>query len=364
MALNEEKIKSDKFVFVSYSHKDSADVKEDMEILLNRGVRVWFDINMRLGEDWSEIAKATIYHENCVGVIFYNSPNSFISSAVQREQKWAKDRLDNGDFHVWSVHLNEKTSVSIWQEIIPLLSNPAEYFALTLPLQQKLFTSDILCVMRSSSEFAVEEIYVKIARPYNIVDDEETFVDSVKSENRTAKLEEYKFGRFISNEYFGPEQAPNEENQRFGVQRNLIQLNGKKYYSKDLEWKLMYVYDGYATLICTQIIDQMDFESGRDFLKNTFCKIAFTDSKYADMITARYATHEDIQKAVNVQRESSLKLLARSGPLHWWIDEDGITDYWKQTYSDDYLYQKGFLIFIKKGIRPIIEIPVNALANN
>jgi hypothetical protein len=108
----------------------------------------------------------------------------------------------------------------------------------------------------------------------------------------------------------------------------------------------------------------MDFESGREFLESVFCKIAFTDSEYADTIVARYATHEDIQKAMNVQREGSLKLMTKSGPFHWWIDEDGITEYWKQTYSNDYSYQKGFPIFIKKGIRPIIEIPVNALANN
>ena len=217
MALNEEKIKSGKFVFVSYSHKDSEAVREDMETLLERGVRVWFDVNMRLGEDWSEIAKSVIYHENCVGVIFYNSPNSFISSAVQREQEGANERLGDANFHIWSVHLNEKTTVSIWQEVIPLLSNPAEYFGLILPLQQKLFNSDVLCVMRSSSEFAVEEIYCKIARSYNLVDDEETFVDSVKNENRSSASEEYRFGKFISNEYFGPEQASNGDDQRFGA---------------------------------------------------------------------------------------------------------------------------------------------------
>lgn len=364
MALNEEKIKSGKFVFVSYSHKDSDAVREDMETLLERGVRVWFDVNMRLGEDWSEIAKSAIYHENCVGVIFYNSPNSFISSAVQREQEWANERLGGANFHIWSVHLNEKATANIWQEVIPLLLNPAEYFGLILPLQQKLFNTDVLCVMRSSSEFAVEEIYCKIARPYNLVDDEETFIDSVKNENRASASEEYRFGRFISNEYFGPEQAPNGDDQRFGVQKNLIQLNGKRYYSKEIEWRLMYVNDGYATLICTRILDEMDFESGREFLKNVFCEIAFADSKYADLIRARYATHEDVCKATNVQRESSLKLSTGAGLRHWWIDEDGITDYWKQTYSDDFSYQKGFSIFIKKGIRPIIEIPVNALANN
>ena len=172
------------------------------------------------------------------------------------------------------------------------------------------------------------------------------------------------FAFFISNEYFGPEQASNGDDQRFGVQKNLIQLNGKRYFSKEIEWRLMYVNDGYATLICTRILDEMDFESGREFLKNVFCKIAFADSKYADQIRARYATHEDVCKATNVQRESSLKLSTGAGLRHWWIDEDGITDYWKQTYSDDFSYQKGFSIFIKKGIRPVIEIPVNALANN
>ena len=74
MSLNEEKILSGNFVFISYSHKDQAAVTEDMEALLGQGVRVWFDVNMRLGDNWAQIAEQTILHKNCVGAIFYYRP--------------------------------------------------------------------------------------------------------------------------------------------------------------------------------------------------------------------------------------------------------------------------------------------------
>ncbi len=105
MSLNEDKILSGKFVFVSYSHKDQSAVKADMSALLDLGVRVWFDENMRLGDNWSQIAKSKITHEKCVGVIFYNSANSFVSSAVQLEQELTMSRVKEGNFRYWSVNI-------------------------------------------------------------------------------------------------------------------------------------------------------------------------------------------------------------------------------------------------------------------
>lgn len=360
MALNEEKILSDKFIFISYSHKDSDAVKEDMTALLARGVRVWYDENMRLGDDWTEIAKRAINHENCIGVLFYNSPSAFISKAVQAEQQLTREKAEKSDFKVWSVHLDGKQTPQICIEACSLLGNYMEYFSTAMPLQQLMFSDKVLCILRSESESAVERIYNEIAVPYHLVDNEDNFLDDARKSNSTSKgTDEIVFGKYIASEYYGPEQPIGTDNQRFGSQKNLIQLDGKRYTSKDLRWKLMYVADGKAVLLCTQILSQMPFNVGKSFLESEFSQVAFLgdDLERIGGVAPRYMTAQDAAKCAEAHKDDALKLANPGELTHWWIDADGLTPYWKQTYKDDYNYKKGFSIFIKKGIRPVLEVP-------
>ncbi len=359
MPLNEEKIIANHYIFVSYSHRDADAVREDMTALIARGVRVWYDEHMRIGEKWSDIAEKRINDENCVGVLFYNSPNSFISTAVQEEQKMASERAKNGDFHIWAVHIDAKPTSQICIDAIPLHPNCQEYFTTTMRFQQDLFDSRILCIMRSESEATVERIYNEIAEPYHIVDNENNLMDDARKSNRSiGETNEITLGRYVSSEYFGPEQPVNAEDQRFGSQKTLIQLNGKRYNTKELRWRLLYVKDERAVLLCSRIIDKKEFAQGAHFLTSTFCAVTFAEIEGADRIKARYMTNADISLAKDKHTESALTLKENNDQLHWWIDEDGLTAHWKQTYSNDFSYKKGFPIFIKKGIRPVIEVPV------
>lgn len=359
MILNEEQILSNKFVFVSYSHEDSEILKEDMEALMSRGVRVWYDEHMRLGDRWTDVAERVIQHENCVGVLFYNSPNSFISAAVQREQKMAKERLLKGGFRIWSVNIDSMSTENIIREATLLTSNFTEYMS-AMTLQVELFNSEYLCIMRLDSANAVERIYSEIAEPYNIVDNENNFMKSVKKSGYlTTTKNEITIGRYISSPYYGPEQPNDTENQRFGSLIPLIQLDGKRYNTRDLTWQLMYVKDGRAIMLCTYIVGQMTFEEGKKFLAQEFSRLAFTDSDNVHgKIVARYMTDYDVSQANEANNSAVLKLDATNGVKHWWINEDGMTEYWKKTYSDDCEYKKGFNMFFKKGVRPVIELPV------
>jgi hypothetical protein len=213
----------------------------------------------------------------------------------------------------------------------------------------------------------VERIYEEIAEAYHIVDNEDNFMeDALKSQRSSRDTDELTIGRYITSEYFGPEQPENQDDQRFGSRKVLIQLNGKRYSTKELSWRLMYVKDGRAALLCTRILDQMSFNDGRDFLSSSFCTVAFDESddiSTFNKITARYLKASDIENMQAANTLDTLKLAERSDRIHWWIDEGGITEYWKQTYSDDFLYKKGFSIFVKKGIRPVIEVPATLFQN-
>ena len=237
--------------------------------------------------------------------------------------------------------------------------NFAEYM-LAMPLQADLFNSAYLCIMRFDSASTVERIYNEIAEPYNIVDNENNFMRSVKKSGRlTQTKNEITLGRYISSPYYGPEQPDSAENQRFGSLIPLIQLDGKRYNTKELTWQLMYVKDGRAIMLCTHILGQMTFGVGKAFLNKEFTGIAFTESDNVHgNIVARYMTDDDVIQTKAANNIDALKLDATNGIKHWWVNEDGMTEYWKKTYSDDCEYKKGFNMFFKKGIRPVIELPV------
>lgn len=364
MALDEAKILSNKFIFVSYSHVDRDAVREDMSALLARGVRVWYDENMRLGDDWTEIAKRVLMHENCVGALFYNSPSAFISTAVQIEQNYARLRMEKGNFEIWSVHIDSETAEQIFVKACALTTNQKEYIFQVMPVQTQMFTENNIYLLRDNSQSTVDYLYDNIAVPYNIVDNEDNFMDNVQrnSISSSRHTEEITLGKYIAVRYIGPEQPNGDENQRFGAQENLAQLDGEVYTMRDLHWRLLYVHDGKAVLLCTQILAQMTFEQGQKLLSDTFSKIAFSSEELKKLGTPviRYMTSRDVERCFEVHNEDALKLSNKGEFAHWWIDEDGLTASWKQTYSDDFRYKKGFIGFMKKGVRPVIEIPTKS----
>lgn len=84
---------SNKYFFVSYSHKDSETVYEVLNKFFEAGLNYWYDVEMRTGKDWLVIARNHIDDENCVGVIFFLSINCLIDSkAVAEEIAYVKDK--------------------------------------------------------------------------------------------------------------------------------------------------------------------------------------------------------------------------------------------------------------------------------
>lgn len=365
MALNEEKILSGKFVFISYSHKDEEAVKEDVGALLSKGVRAWFDVNMRVGEKWTDIANRVLHHENCAGVIFYNSANSFVSEAVQKEQEITRAL----GHKYWAVHLDSKPTTQISMEAMNLMASKygladpviSKHMMQTMPEQNKMFDERILCFMRSDSGELVERLYNEIAVPYRLVDNEDNFLSDLKrNDDASGDTKEIKLGRYVSGEYIGPEQPTGEVDQRFGASGDLMQINGKCYTTKELSWRLMYVEDGKAVLICNKILKQATYDDGKAFLENDFCNLAFSNNdieRYGE-IKARYMNEKDVEKNTN---PNALALGFIGKLKHWWIDADGLTINWKQTYSDNICYKNGFSCLIKKGIRPVIEMSAQQL---
>ena len=80
-------VQTDKYYFVSYSHKDYKLVYKDIFNLQQRGFSIWYDRGMEAGKNWKETAEKYITKYNCSGVIFFMSENSILSDAIHEEIK-------------------------------------------------------------------------------------------------------------------------------------------------------------------------------------------------------------------------------------------------------------------------------------
>ena len=47
----EETVVTDKFLFISYSHEEKAQVHEAVQWMLENGIRLWYDADLHNGED-------------------------------------------------------------------------------------------------------------------------------------------------------------------------------------------------------------------------------------------------------------------------------------------------------------------------
>ncbi len=77
------------YFFISYSHKDYKDVYSDIFNLEENGINIWYDKDIHIGENWSEVAELYIAKFQCTGIIFYLTENSILSTACNEEVKYA-----------------------------------------------------------------------------------------------------------------------------------------------------------------------------------------------------------------------------------------------------------------------------------
>ena len=65
---------TDKYLFVSYAHRDSGDILPALEALNDAGYRVWYDEGIGAGEDWSASLGTAL--EKASRVLFFASETS------------------------------------------------------------------------------------------------------------------------------------------------------------------------------------------------------------------------------------------------------------------------------------------------
>jgi hypothetical protein len=80
----------DPYIFISYAHKDKADVYPALSALAEKGERIWYDEGIKPGSDWA--AEIGIHIDNCALVLWFVSKKSEKRKNVTREIEYAKSR--------------------------------------------------------------------------------------------------------------------------------------------------------------------------------------------------------------------------------------------------------------------------------
>lgn len=105
--LPEAFIGDEPFIFISYSHRDSAQVVADLVQLKHCGVRLWYDRSILNGEAWDEKALCILDKPNCVGVFVYISRNSANSANVCIELEHARKKFGKSA-NIVGIHIGDK----------------------------------------------------------------------------------------------------------------------------------------------------------------------------------------------------------------------------------------------------------------
>ena len=376
MQMDEATVFSGPFLFVSYSHRDAQMVREDVSQLMDMGVRIWIDHrneeeeNMSFGDNWIKKARAAIAHPNCRGAIFYISAYALASNAIQKEQTLVHQKSQQGDFPYYAVntvagckmakHFSQATSLCC-EEGTPWYNEEYDTGDDDIrSMQVRMFNKNILHIERENSAQCVQLIYDKIATPLGAVDNAGVFISSL-AQNKVASRDT---GEIAFGIYKGQQCEPvarGTENARFSVGRqHYIHHNNTFYVGRPLKWKLMYMQDGMAVLLCSEVVEKCSAVDAPDLLQ-AFRKLAFNEEENALVQSIRLLTQKDIDRIAPEEQSRMLKLDETQANIYWWIDEKGILDEWKLTYQNDQLSPNGFLVTRIKGLRPVIEVKATDL---
>ena len=73
------------FLFVSYAHKDSAEVFPELVALRGMGVRIWYDEGIDPGNEWPEEIEAAL-KKSAMFLVFIPPKRRRLAKRAQRDQ--------------------------------------------------------------------------------------------------------------------------------------------------------------------------------------------------------------------------------------------------------------------------------------
>jgi len=373
----------DKYLFISYSHKDADVVYSDLRELFDKGLRYWYDSEIGVGEDWTDDAEKSMRNNNCLGVIFYMSENLFKSSAVEKEirifNEISKERNEryerkesNEKFYFIPVSIGDRSVNAIIRDVYLNLADLSdESLCNTFP-QERLekiidtFGDKKIYIHRSGLPDDHGHIIKMLEEIDNksLFSNNECMIDVLK---RKRILNDYNGELYLS---FG-KYPQHSEPIPVPMGRNVdIDYNGKKYriedetsfVFEDIKWKMISIDRYHGVFVSDLSLDMMvGGPELENWIESEFMKVAFNDDERKCIVNISLLSTEQLEKNIEkIGTTNNTDYAMRVKPMLVciWLSEyvqPSKTIRSCCTLSGN-LTSKGMAIKQKGGVRMVISI--------
>ncbi len=359
------------FLFISYKHardKEAEILQTVFSGLLEKGVRVWYDVDFVNGDKWTEEAESLIKHENCRGVIFFNNVQAFLADAVHKERRWTLEKLQaekerGRPFYIFPAHADGESNLMLIKKAFDSLEADERTLAKSFPLENlavitSLFSDSVIfadyrntedCIenlalaVKSKIPEAIDTDYLQIKRIEAQVSEEEGTILSlgICKDRPENSIPSYRLQA---------DQTFTEHGERFIVQ------DGKGYSTKSIEWRFLYLENDVYVLLSEHAVDtRCGGKELNKWLENDFSELAFTENERACIRKIRLLSCEDMQKCSNASEEAFA--FPDDTESHWWIADMAMGALQKVIRKNGTVYKSGYNSrAAKSGVRPVIEI--------
>ncbi len=365
-----EEVTKKSFLFVSYNHENKELVTEVIDFLLDSGVRLWYDADLGIGDEWNEFAEKLIKHPNCKGIIFFNSVESFKSQPIYQERCFALEKVaaykkEGRHFPIFPVNIGKPSTLRLIKSIFDSLPDSEKEIDRVFPLEylkniSEIFKSNtIYCYADpDDKEGYMQRLNDAIAKTEpSVIDKSAVAMKELRSstpasnpdirlgickDKLTSALPDYLLTANKIVEYKGAQ---------------YIVENGKAYSVKPIVWRPLYCHNDTFVLLSEEIVDVRN--GGKDlseWLETKFLTSCFTDEERAKISKIRLLTPTDMTKT-----ESETAFVfppsEANSESNWWIDAMGTGVLQKIIKKNGTVYNSGYNYRIKKcGVRPVITV--------
>lgn len=273
------------FIFISYSHKDSEMVYNDLNKLYDRQLNYWYDKELSGGDKWDEKVKDIILSDACKGAILYISKPYLISEACESEiETLYQKQKDNPCFKITLVSLYKKSMLELIRDVfVDMKDYDSKELFNAFPYQRLRNIvdniSDKIIYYQPSSQN--DNIYIdNICADYkkeeiDVFSDDETLLSKIKEKMKIVNVD----NQMIVDLGYYP-QFITDDNYFFN--NGIHVVKDKKYYTKNsntfifenLTWYILQIDGTTLKLCCKYAIDNLFVNEIEDYLEKTFRELA------------------------------------------------------------------------------------------
>lgn len=361
----------DKYVFISYSHRNEDIVYEDLKALYERDLRYWYDVALAAGKEWdTEVAKI-IEDKNCLGILFFMTEDLFLSKAVHEEIKmYHRIKKDRDDFFFICISPDSRSVGQVVQGVYQRLSDmDSASLELSFPLKRlecivRTFKDTTIFIGRPKDSLNhIDQIVQHLKKNGSLFANDESILSTLLSKRILSNIDERYY--FVFGKY--PQTAdkdvpPVAYNGKFSWDgKDYFAVNGDVFSYDNISWRLIELDGVRATFVADTCLD---FKNGGpeliQWLEGDFINGSF-DEKERECIDAVSLMSVDClsknaDSVGNIGRESDyFKKICGNIYTIWLSDISGESKRASATRNGDIL-NEGKSFWQNGAVRPVIHV--------